>query len=142
MPKKWERQRDDSGSMLASVIVIVLGTGLCCFLCLTDSSAFGYWMLTLLPVTALLAIFMIVRYRYGRGEVGSLAFWNAFVRSPPDDGIAAQYRPRKVKDGRSMATTGIRQPITAQEAHELQTTSANTWVPARTLKQEKKNATA
>ncbi|MEZ6132170.1 MAG: hypothetical protein R3C59_26215 [Planctomycetaceae bacterium] len=137
MPKKWGRERDDAGSMLATVIVIVLGTLLCCFLCLLSPSDFSNWMLALLPATALLMIFLIARYRYGRGEVGSLAFWNAFARSPPDDGIAAQYRPRKIRHRSSATTIGGLEPITAQEAHELRITSANTWVPSRTVKPRK-----
>lgn len=141
MGRKWKRERDDAGSMLATVIIIVLGTLLCCFLCLMDSSAFAHWMLLLLPAAALFAILQIVRYRYGRsGSAGGannrLSFWNMLVRSPPDDGLAAQYRPRVVQSGRSLAPSGLQQPITAQQAHELRTTSANTWVPTQGRKPE------
>ena len=136
MGRKWKRERDDSGSMLATIIIIVLGTVLCCFLCLLDSSAFAHWMLLLLPTSALVVIVQIARYRYGRsghagGASSGLSFWNLLARNPPDDGLAAQYRPRVVQSGRSLAPSGLQQPITAQEAHELRTTSANTWVPSQ-----------
>ena len=38
---KWKRGRDDSGSMLGTVIVIVGGAGLCCFLSMLDTSRLG-----------------------------------------------------------------------------------------------------
>ena len=134
MAMKWQHRRDDAGSMLATVIIIVIGTGLCCFMCLTESSDFSDWMLIVLPALAVLTISLIVRYRYGRGTSGSLTFWHSVASNHPDDGLAGQYRPRKVKDSRSNAPPGTNRPITADEAHDLRITSANTWVPSKTRK--------
>ena len=134
MAQKWQHRRDDAGSMVATVIVIVIGTALCCFVCLTDSSELSDWMLILLPAAAILVISLIVIYRYGRGNSGSLTFWHSVASNHPDDGMAGQYRPRKVQNSRSNAPSGTNQPITAEEAHDLRITSANTWVPAKTRK--------
>lgn len=131
MGRKWGKRRDDGGSMLASVVIIILGTGLCCFLCLLERSDFSDFMLIALPTGGLLTIGLIVVYRYGRGESGSLAFWHSAASNHNDDGIAAQYRPRKVSDSQANAPAGSNKPITAQEAHEIQVTSANTWVPTK-----------
>jgi hypothetical protein len=131
MARKWGKRRDDGGSMLASIVIIVLGTGLCCFLCLMDQSEFSDLMLIALPGTSLLAIILIVAYRYGRSDSGSLIFWHSAATNHNDDGIAGQYRPEKVKDRRANTPVGTNQPITAEEAHDLQTMSSNTWVPSK-----------
>lgn len=135
MARKWTRRRDDGGSMLASLVIIVLGTGLCCFLCLMDTSDFGTVMMLSLPIASLLLILFLMNYRYGRTKTGSgLTFWFSAASNHNDDGIAAQYRPEKIKDSRSNAPAGSNSPITAQEAHELQTTSASSWVPSKKKK--------
>ncbi len=131
MARKWGKRQDDGGSMLASIVIIVLGTGLCCFLCLMDTSDFGTVMLFALPTVSLILILFLMNYRYGRSRSGGLAFWFSAASNHNDDGIAAQYRPEKIKDSRSNAPTGSNRPITAQEAHELQITSSKTWVPSR-----------
>lgn len=132
MARRWGKRHDDGGSMLASVLITILGTGLCCFLCLLEPSDFSDLMLMVLPATALLAITVIVFLRYGQGDSGSLKFWHSAASNHYDDSIAAQYRPRKVEDSRSNAPAGSNKPITAEEAHDIQTTSANTWVPSKT----------
>ena len=66
MGRKWGKRRDDGGSMLASVVIIILGTGLCCFLCLLERSDFSDFMLIALPIGGLITIGLIVVYRYGR----------------------------------------------------------------------------
>lgn len=120
--------------MLASVVIIILGTALCCFLCLMDRSDFSEFMLFALPAVGLIAIGWIVLYRYGRGSSGSLAFWHSAATNHNDDGIAAQYRPRKVRNSQANEPAGSNKPITAEEAHDIQITSANTWVPSKNHK--------
>lgn len=136
MARKWGKRRDDGGSMLASIVIIVLGTGLCCFLCLMDTSDLGTVLLITLPIVSLGLILFLMRYRYGRSHSSGLAFWFSAARNHYDDGIAAQYRPEKIKDRRANAPAGSNQPITAQEAHELQTTSSSTWVPSKKRRNE------
>lgn len=119
--------------MLATVIVIVLGAVMCVFIAALDGSGIGDLMMMLATGGGVLIVVMIIWYRYGRrsGTNASLAFWNALSRNPADDGIAAQYRPRKVDEGRNSRAVGTNRPITAEEAHDIQSTSANTWVPSR-----------
>lgn len=131
MGKKWGRRRDDAGSMLATVIVIVIGTGLCCFLCLMADPRNSDFLIGCVFVFAILLLCGIVWYRYGRRDGGSLAFWNAMARNHPDDGLAAQYRPEKIKDRKPERPVGSNKPITAEEARELKVTSSRTWVPSR-----------
>ena len=132
MPGKWKNRRDDAGSMLAAVIVIVCGAGVCAFVGALDRSEAGAWMLGGVVLLAALFLWWIIWYRY-KSNVGQsgLAFWHIFSRNHRDDGLAAQYRPRKVGDSRSNQPSGTNQPITADEAHEIQATSANTWVPSK-----------
>ena len=133
MAGRWKRSRDDAGSMLATVIVIAGGAGLCSFMCLMDTSAFGDWMLALVVGGSLLAIGLIVRYRYSRNSSGGLGFWHMLHRNSNDDGIAAQYRPALVRDKQSLASDGNNTPITADQAREIRITSSNTWVPSRAV---------
>ena len=140
MAGRWKRSRDDAGSMLATVIVIAGGAGLSCFICLLDASQFGSWMLGGILGGALLAIALVVRYRYGRASSSGLTFWYSAHSNPNDDGIAAQYRPRLVQTRGAENTVGPNMPITAEKARELQVTSSKTWVPARAVCRERRDA--
>jgi hypothetical protein len=132
MSKKWGRRRDDSGSMLASVIVIVIGTGICCFMCVMADSRYSDLAMGAVVVSAFLVLASMIWYRYSSGDgSGRLAFWNAAARNNREDGLAAQYRPRKVEDRRSQQQPGSNRPITAQEAHDLQINSSKTWVQSK-----------
>ncbi len=132
MAGKWKSRRDDAGSMLAAVIVIVGGAGVCAFVGALDQSEAGAWMLGGVVVFAAMLLWWIVWYRYSRNVSQSgLAFWHMFGRSHREDGLAAQYRPRKVGEGNSNRPSGTNRPITAEEAKEIRATSANTWVPSK-----------
>lgn len=124
-------QRDDAGSMLATVLVIIAGTLLLVFICAVDQSEFAAILMGITVGLAILSILALVWYRYFR-DLGknSLDLSLSLGRNKPDDGIAAHYRPRLVKN-RNEEVKGTNQPITAEEAHELQVNSANTWVPSR-----------
>jgi len=126
--------------MLATVIVIACGAGMCCFLCLLDTSQLGNWMVGGILGGALLTIGLIVRYRYVRHSSLGLGFWHSVHRNSNDDGIAAQYRPRLVQNNPDRATTGTNSPITAEQAHELQITSSRTWVPTKAVHRERGDA--
>ena len=137
---KWKRGRDDAGSMLATVIVIVGGAGLCCFLSMLDTSSFSSWMPWMIIAGALSVIGLIVRYRYGRRSSTGLGLWYMLRRSPNDDGVAGQYQPGLIRDKRSQVSVGTNTPITAEQARELQVTSSNTWVPSRAVVREDGNS--
>ena len=117
--------------MLATVIVIMLGTVLCTVLGVLAASDAALWILIGVSTLSALMIFWVVWLRWRRGAPGGLAFWHAVGRNHREEGQASQYRPRKVKDGQSETPAGTNQPITAEEAHEIQSTSSNAWVPSR-----------
>lgn len=131
MAKHWKNRRDDAGSMLAAVIVIVAGAGLCAFLAAVEASERSDWAIGVVITVAVLLVTWMIWYRYSRDRTAGLRFWLSVSRNHNDDGIAAQYRPRKVADRKSELAAGTNQPITAEEAHEIQATSASTWVPSR-----------
>ena len=120
--------------MLATVIIIIGGAALCAFIAALENSRRSAWMLGAVISIAVLMIAWIIWYRYFRNTSTGLGFWLSMGRNHRDDGIAAQYRPRKVKNGQSEHNTGTNKPITAEEAHEIQVSSANAWVPSRDRK--------
>lgn len=131
MAKNWKHRRDDAGSMVATVIVIVVGAVICAFLGAADRTQFGDWMLGLVVLVAALMLTAIIRYRYARNSSSGLGFWYALGTDHREDGLASQYRPRKVRDNRTISQPGAQRPISAEEAREIQNTSSNTWVPSR-----------
>lgn len=116
--------------MLAAVIVVVVGTGLCVFIAAASPEPASIWLVGAVVLAAVLMVSLIITYRYGRHSSTGLGFWHALSRNHRDDGLASQYRPRRVADKRSESNATNR-PITAEEAQEIQATSANTWVPSR-----------
>lgn len=128
MGRHWKYRRDDGGSMLATIIVIVGGCGLCWFIAV---SANAFQLQLGISVAAVIAVVQLVRLRYGKSGHAGLSIFNAIQRNPYDDSAAAQYRPVKIKDRRSESPTGNNKPITAEEAHQIQVNSANTWVPGK-----------
>ena len=91
MEKKWQHRRDDGGSMFATVVTIVIGSGLCCFVCLVDGTGSGDTLLGLVLGVTVSLLSGVVWLRYGRRSSSNLAFWNAAARNHNDDGLAAQY---------------------------------------------------
>ena len=138
MGRNWKHRRDDGGSMLATIIVIVGGAGLCCFLALAADSSL---LLQIGVATAsLITIVQIVRYRYGSDSTGKLNIWQILTRRPNDDNIAAHYHPERIIDKHSEARVGTNQPISAEEAHQIQVTSSNTWVPSKATGENRKDS--
>ncbi|MEO2014567.1 MAG: hypothetical protein ABGZ53_09350 [Fuerstiella sp.] len=130
MAKKLFHRHDDAGSMLATVIVVGLGAGLCSFLGLAATSSAFDWIVMAVLATALLMLGLLTSYRYFRNEDPNLGFWNAVARNHREEGLAAQYRPRKVEDNQEKTPVDPHKPITADEVHEIQITSSRTWVPS------------
>jgi hypothetical protein len=73
-------------------------------------------------------VLLAVLQRLGRLTAGNLNFLLASQKNKPTDG-ANDYLPRKVADPR-LTAEGTNRPISAEEAHDFQVTSPNTWVPA------------
>ncbi|MEJ7592700.1 MAG: hypothetical protein WKF77_14215 [Planctomycetaceae bacterium] len=137
MPKRFHHNRNDSGSLLASVFILALGSGCCLFLVSAMSPA--SFAITAWGLGGVVSVFLtlIVLQRFGKMPNTNLGFLFSSARNRRDDG-AADYEPRVAGQSRSSSMVGTNQPISAKEAHEIKVTSANTWVPARSGRNRKK----
>ena len=137
MPKRFHHKRNDSGSLLASVLILTLGSGCCLFLvsAMSPASFAG----TAWGLGGALSVFLtlIVLQRFGKMPNTNLEIQFSSARNRRDDG-AADYEPRIAGQTRSSSIVGTNQPISAKEAHEIKVTSANTWVPAKSGRNRKK----
>ena len=137
MPKRFHHKRNDSGSLLASVLILTLGSGCCLFLvsAMSPASFAG----TAWGLGGALSVFLtlIVLQRFGKMPNTNLGFQFSSARNRRDDG-AADYEPRIAGQTRSSSIVGTNQPISAKEAHEIKVTSPNTWVPAKSGRNRKK----
>ncbi|MEZ6060833.1 MAG: hypothetical protein R3C19_10750 [Planctomycetaceae bacterium] len=132
MARKWQRQKDDLGSVLASSIVVIGGSGFCLMVAIFGSEKASPWLIAGIVAVPVLFLLATVRFRRSSARTRSgLGFWSSLFRSPPDDGLASQYRPRRVGEGRPQPPAGTNKPISAGEAREIRITSASTWVPTR-----------
>jgi hypothetical protein len=135
MARRWQRGQNDSGSLLASIFIIALGSGCCLFTVAAmapDSMPIAIW-----TVAGLLVVFLVLLFlqRYGKGSL-SLAFFVTSSKNRRDDGLR-DYEPQIIGERKPMFE-GNKQPITAAEAHEIRVSSANTWVPARSHNRQTK----
>jgi hypothetical protein len=136
MGRRFHSNRNDSGSLLASVFIISLGAGCSLFTVAAMSpTSLPAAMWTVGGVSAAFFTFVILQ-RFGKLPSGNLSFLLKSERNRRDDG-ARDYEPRLMNSGHT-TSTGTNQPISAQEAHEIKVTSANTWVPAATRDRRKK----
>ncbi|MDA1229725.1 MAG: hypothetical protein O2856_03035 [Planctomycetota bacterium] len=136
MPKRFNN-RNDAGSMLAAVFILTLGSGACLFLVAAmspDAFATTAWWL---GGSVAVCLTLLVLQRYGKIPNRSLGFLFTSTRSRRDDGVA-DYEPRIAGQSSSPSVIGTNQPISARDAHEIQVTSANTWVPANSARGRKK----
>ena len=120
--------------MLATMIVIILGAIMCSWVVLVAGSAFQDWMIVCIAIGAVVIIFALLMYRYGRASEGGLSFWKAAFQNHNDDGLAANYRPEKVNETSSKGAQPENRPMSASELRDIRETSANTWVPAGNAK--------
>lgn len=134
MARKFRRNHNDGGSMLATMIVIVLASILCSWIVLIAGSALQDWMIGCIAVGAILLISGLLIYRYGGADESSLGFWKSAFSNHYDDGLAANYRPEKVDTSTSAAAQAENRPASASELRDIRETSANTWVPSKTAK--------
>lgn len=130
MSKRWQNNRNDAGSLLASTFVIALGSGVLIFLVVALSADLSPYFLGLMGLVATAFITTIILQRFGRGRTGSMSFWSMFGQSHREDGLACNYRPRKIR-GRNDGDAEVPRPIHAEEVRQIQETSSSTWVPSR-----------
>ena len=137
MPKRFHHNRNDNGSLLASVFILALGSGCCLFLVSAMSPT--SFAMTAWGLGGALSVFLtlIVLQRFGKMPNANPGFLFSSARNRRDDG-AADYEPRIAGQSRSSSVVGTNQPISAREAHEIKVTSANTWVPAKSGRNQKK----
>ena len=137
MPRRFHHNRNDNGSLLASVFILALGSGCCLFLVSAMSPA--SFAMTAWALGGALSVFLtlIVLQRFGKLPNTNLGFLFSSARNRRDDG-AAEYEPRIAGQSRSSSMVGTNQPISAKEAHDINVTSANTWVPAKSGRNRKK----
>ena len=137
MSKRFHHNRNDAGSFLAAIFILTLGSGCCLFLVSAMSPASFAAAAWGLGGGLALFVTLIVLRRFGKVPNSDLGFLFSSSRNRRDDG-AADYEPRIAGQTRSSGTVGTNQPISAKEAHEIQVTSANTWVPASSRRDRKK----
>ena len=139
MGRRGHGNRNDAGSLLASVFILALGAGCSLFTVAAMSpSSLPTAMWTVGGIIGAFMAFVILQ-RFGKVPNADLGFILSSRRNKRDDGLSG-YEPRKARDSRPIVS-GANQPISAAEVHEIKVTSANTWVPANSAsgrrKQEK-----
>ena len=110
-----------------------MGAGCSIFICLAVDPASGTNSIAIILAIALLFFAFIALQRWSAPRAITMSFLNLLSRNHRDDGLASQYRPRKVKP-RAAVSGDVNRPISADELREIQSTSANTWVPTRSRK--------
>ena len=133
MGRRFSGRRDDSGSWLASLLILAVGLGFCAFLAI--SSAPESALIPCLILSGILGLFVLLNRLNRAGRLTALnpRFLSLSSRNRRDDG-EREYQPRKACAPSSAASPN--QPITAGEARELRLTSSSTWIPAQGRKQK------
>ncbi len=140
MARRFQHNRKEAGSLLASVFITVLGFGGCLFVVSALSPESFLRAASILGGVLAAFLTLIVMFRFGKRPDSSLGFLYSSERNRRDDGVA-NYEPRIANQPRASTAAGTNQPITAKEVHEIQLTSANTWVPASSGRRRKKSQT-
>lgn len=129
MGRRFQSNRGDSGSLLASLFILALGGAGCLFTVAAMAPSSLPWAAGSVGGVFAVFVIFIVLQRFGKGPGTSLGFLLSSRRNTRDDGLK-DYEPRKAGDQRS-SSAGTNRPISAEEAHEIRITSSNTWVPAK-----------
>lgn len=136
MGRRFQSNRNDSGSLLASVFILALGGGSCIFTVAAMSPQSLPTALWTVGGVVGAFLLLVILQRFGKLPQTDLSFLLTAQKNRRDDG-AADYMPRKANEHPSGSPTGTNRPISAEEAHEIKLTSANTWVPAPSRKRRK-----
>jgi hypothetical protein len=136
MGRRLSGRRDDSGSWLASLLILAVGLGFCAFLAISSDPSSALTTCSILA--GILGIFVLLNRlnRAGRLTSLNLSFLSISSRSRRDDGTR-DYQPRKANTASPKAAPN--QPITAGEARELRITSSSTWIPAQGRKKKNRS---
>lgn len=129
--RRVRSSRNDAGSLLASTFVVSLGAGCTLFMVAAMSPESAPVVLSLIGGLAVLLLAVIIRQRFRRGHGRGLSFVSLLSRQHRTDGLACEYQPEKAIRRRGPAAGQLNRPISVDELREIQTTSLNTWVPAR-----------
>jgi hypothetical protein len=129
MGRRQLGRRDDSGSWLATLLIVATGGGFCAFAAMAASPDALLIAATVGLCTIGLFVLVHLLNRSRQANSFGLGFLFASSRNRRDDGLK-DYQPRKVASKSSAGSSG-NQPITAGEAKELRLTSASTWIPSR-----------
>ncbi|MFO0976907.1 MAG: hypothetical protein U0996_10955 [Planctomycetaceae bacterium] len=129
MSRRFQSGRGDSGSLLASLFILALGGAGCLFTVAAMAPSSLPWAMGAVGGVFAIFVLFVVLQRFGKTPGTSLGFLLSARRNTRDDGLK-DYEPRKAGDRRT-APAGTNRPISAEEAHEIRVTSANTWVPAK-----------
>ncbi|MCA9008240.1 MAG: hypothetical protein KDB01_00765 [Planctomycetaceae bacterium] len=136
MARRFQNHRKESGSLLAAVFITALGVGCCLFVVSAMSPASFSAAAWALGGMLTVVFTIIVLFRYGKAPGNSSGFLLLSARNRRDDGLG-DYEPRVANQSTPTSATGTNRPISAQEVHEIQVTSANTWVPASSGRRRK-----
>lgn len=129
MGRRLRRDRNDAGSMLAATFVIAAGAGCTIFLLLAMSPGDSMWPTVAVGGGTLALLIGVALVRFGGVPHLGLDFWSLRFRSHRQEGAGSDYLPRIRKPRNRHG--GANQPITAEQARELNQSSGSTWVPSR-----------
>ena len=135
--KRFRSNRNDAGSLLASTFIVALGAGSCLFAMMALSPAKTPSITVICGVASGALLLFIVRQRFRIIGRRRMSFLSLLSRTYRDDGLACQYEPRKVIHRRQHLPSQVNQPISIDELREIQSSSANTWVPTKARYSEK-----
>lgn len=126
MPKP-KRHRNDLGSVFATTVVVVLGTGLCLGMYSIGTSQASLWVQAGIVASSAIFLCLLMGIRLPRFSSG-LQIWYSVARAKADENKAIDYVPQSAKP-QDHSPGGQRRPITAKEVREIRLTSGSTWVP-------------
>ena len=131
MPKP-KRHRNDLGSVFATTVVVVLGTGLCLAMYTIGTSQASLWVQVGIIASSAIFLCLLMGIRLPRFSSG-LQIWYSVARAKADENKVIDYVPQSATP-QDHSRFGQRRPITAEEVREIRLTSGSTWVPTRSRK--------
>lgn len=129
MGRRLQRNRNDAGSLLAATFVVAMGGGCVLFAIFALTPEGTVWQAAAFCGAMLVLLLAIALVRFNRVPRIGLGFWSIRFRSHRNDSAVDGYLPRVRKP--RPKKFGDNQPITAEQARELNRSSSSTWVPSR-----------
>ncbi len=137
MSRRFRGYRNDAGSLLASTFIVALGAGSCLFAMMALSPSRTPSITSVCGVASGVLLLLIVRLRFRLPGRQRMSFLSLLSRTYRDDGLACQYEPRKAVHRRRQSPLQANQPISVDELREIQSSSANTWIPTKSRYSER-----